>query len=86
MRLGVWIAAVGVLASCGGPEVGPCNDLCDALVIDCNYDAFPSYDSCLQGCLFDAEQGADVEGELVCVEGAACDTFAILECEHSHGQ
>lgn len=62
---------------------GPCADLCANLVTHCGYEAFPDYDSCLQGCTYDEEQGKDVDAELACVEAADCDTFAILECEHA---
>lgn len=62
-----------------------CQDLCTALVTDCGYGAFPDFESCLQGCAWDESEGADIAGELQCVEQAACDTFAIVECEHTYG-
>jgi hypothetical protein len=62
-----------------------CNDLCDELVTNCEYGAYPRYDSCLQGCSWYEEQGADVLGELHCIQDAACDTFLIVECEHEYG-
>ncbi|MEQ1501711.1 MAG: hypothetical protein ABMB14_05745 [Myxococcota bacterium] len=74
--------------ACGGggpPGADSCEPLCQELVTTCALAAFPSYDSCLDGCLFDAQLGADVAGELSCVEGAGCDTFAIVECEHDYG-
>lgn len=75
------------LAACPKPltQENLCEDLCFELVSDCQYEAFPSYESCMQGCAYDAEQGADVGGELQCVQAAECDTFAILECEHAYG-
>ncbi|MEZ4240904.1 MAG: hypothetical protein R3F59_33050 [Myxococcota bacterium] len=75
-----------VLAACGrDPAEGTCDDLCHELVVSCDYAAFPSLESCLQGCLYDASQGADLEGQLACTVEAACDTFAIVECEHTYG-
>ena len=78
-----------LLAACDdGASGGPsevCDDLCTALVEDCGYDAFPRFESCLQGCAWYEEEGADVAGELGCVQDAACDTFLIVECEHSFG-
>lgn len=62
-----------------------CEDLCDELVEVCEYGAYPRFDSCLQGCTWYEEQGADVPGELACVQDAACDTFLIVECEHEYG-
>ena len=76
-----------VLLACG-PDRGAstaCDEMCDILVLDCGYQAFPSLDSCVQGCTYNAEQGADIDGELVCMQAAECDTFAIVECEHEHG-
>jgi len=66
-------------------EPSVCRDLCTNLHGTCGYEAFPTLDSCLQGCEWNAEQGADVGGQLLCVESADCDTFAILECEHAYG-
>lgn len=65
------------------PQV--CQDLCTELAIECGYAAYPSYDSCTQGCVYNRSEGADVDGELACVTAAACNTFAIVECEHAHG-
>lgn len=62
-----------------------CQDLCDELVDSCEYGAYPRFDSCLQGCAWYEKQGADVAGELACVQDAACDTFLIVECEHEYG-
>ena len=70
-------------ASQAAPSV--CQDLCTNLYSTCGYEAYPTLDSCLQGCEYNAEQGADVGGQLLCIESANCDTFAILECEHAYG-
>ncbi len=76
-----------LLAACGPDRSAntACDEICDELVLRCGYEAFPSYDSCTQGCSYNAEQGADVDGQLDCVVGAECDTFAIVECEHAFG-
>ena len=39
----------------------------------------------MQGCLYNADEGSDIEGQFDCVVEAACDTFAIVECEHQFG-
>ena len=59
-----------------------CDALCDELVMTCGYTAYPTRESCAQGCLWDAENGKDIGAEFQCVQAAACDTFTILECEH----
>lgn len=74
------------LAGCGGAaEDQACDDLCTELMQACGFTAFPDRDSCLQGCAYDGEQGADTTGLLNCVTDASCDLAAIVECEHSHG-
>jgi hypothetical protein len=75
----------GGCAGEGGAD-GPCADLCGELVAVCAFAAFPDMGSCLDGCAFDASQGQDVIGQAICVENAACDTFAILECENDFGE
>ncbi len=62
-----------------------CDALCEELVETCGYRAYPRFESCLQGCAWYEEQGADVPEELACVQDAACDTFLIIECEHEYG-
>lgn len=73
------------LLACGTEELETCEVLCDQLYKTCAYGAYPTYESCLQGCAYEQKQGADVEGEAVCMEKAGCDTFAIVECEHKFG-
>lgn len=73
-----------LLLGCGKATTS-CDALCDHLVLECGYAAFPSRDSCLQGCGYEEELGGDVEAELTCVEKAGCDTFGILECERKFG-
>ena len=66
-------------------ENATCESLCDELVKTCEFEAFPSYSSCLDGCAYNEAEGADIEAELKCVENAVCDTFKIIECENQHG-
>lgn len=74
------------LAACGEPvSASTCDALCTQLVQDCEFGAYPTYESCEQGCLFAESEGADIEGEQACIARAECDTFAILECEHTFG-
>lgn len=74
-----------LLLSCE-PEVEvACETLCDELVKTCEYSAFPEYDSCLSGCLFDEENGSRTEPFLECVLDADCDTFAVVECQNAYG-
>ena len=85
MRLLMCSALLG--ASACAPEVEPsaCFDLCTNLYSTCGYEAFPTLESCQQGCEWNLDQGADIGGQLLCIEEANCDTFAILECEHAYG-
>jgi hypothetical protein len=81
-----WLPALVVLAACASEVKRTCQDLCTELVTSCDNPAFPNIDSCIQGCLYDAEElGADVVSEFTCVQEAACDLFAIIECEHQFG-
>ncbi len=82
------IVLLGLTACEGESATGvsdTCQDLCDELVTNCGYGAYPRFDSCLQGCTWYEDQGADVANELSCVQDAACDTFLIVECEHEYG-
>ena len=63
---------------------GPCDQLCDELVMGCDYAAYPTRESCLQGCGYDESKGADIEARLECVVDAECSTFDVIECEHAH--
>ncbi len=62
-----------------------CKDLCDELVMVCGFDAYPSKESCAQGCAYNQEKGADTQGQLECVEAAQCALAEIVECEHTFG-
>jgi hypothetical protein len=77
---------VPLLGACpGAPSQTACGRLCQELVVNCDYAAYPTTESCLQGCGYNESQGADVDGQEACVAEAACDTFAIVECEHTYG-
>lgn len=62
-----------------------CGTICDELVMACSYEAYPTRDSCMQGCLYKFEQGAKMERAETCILEAECDTFEIIECEHAQG-
>lgn len=74
-----------IVVGCETAEPTACETLCDELVKTCEYTAFPEYDSCVSGCLFDEERGAKTEAMLECVVGAECDTFVVVECENEFG-
>ena len=77
---------VAALLSCGGAaEDQACDDLCTELMQQCGFAAFPDRDSCLQGCAYDSEQGANTAALLTCVTATECDLAEIVECEHQHG-
>lgn len=83
--LSIWFAAFLTGCSTSEDQYGTCKDMCNELVGMCDYAAFPSYDSCLEGCAYNEEQGGDVEGQNECIQTAECDTFAIIECENQYG-
>ena len=84
-QLSIFLVMVATGCSDGTDGGGPCADLCSVLVGECGYSAFPDMGSCLDGCAYEASEGQDVLGQVACVEDAACDTFAILECENEYG-
>jgi len=79
---------VTLLSGCAGGEEAstPCGDLCSELVATCAYEAYPNMGSCLDGCAYAEQQGADIRGQALCVSEAECSTFDILECEHEFGE
>ena len=84
------LLSLGVMLAIGCAEEGAddasCETLCGVLVGQCEFAAYPSSDSCTQGCIYNQAKGADVDALLACVEAAeSCDPFAIAECEHAHG-
>lgn len=76
------------LWSCGPePEaIDPnCTRVCDELVGSCALPSFPDRSSCLDGCGYALQEGADVAGWADCADRAACDPFALVACEHAYG-
>lgn len=71
------------------PEASPvheaCTAICASVVTECQIASWPSYESCYDGCLASEEAGADLNSQQACVALAACDLFAIVECEHDFG-
>ena len=78
---------LSMLTACNTKTAGKstCYTLCQELVQTCDYDAFPDFNSCEEGCVYYEEEGADVSAQLECIQAAECDEFAVIECEHSHG-
>lgn len=75
-----------LLAGCAPAAViTSCDLVCDELVTACAYPAYPTRDTCLQGCGYWEEQGVNVDNYLACIEDAACNTFQAVECEHEFG-
>ena len=67
------------------PEYGICEDICKEVYSTCQFAAYPSFDSCLEGCFYNEEEGADMDAQYECFQEAACDTFEIVECENTYG-
>lgn len=81
---GAWLAAVAlVLPGCSTPE-SDCETLCRELVMTCDYAAYPTLDSCVQGCNYDLSQGADIPSEMECIQEASCDPIATVECAREY--
>lgn len=76
-------ACVGTGSASDADEI--CEDMCDELYRTCQYAAFPDLESCLEGCAYNREEGADVDSQLTCILEAGCDTFQIVECENAYG-
>lgn len=80
------LPVLATLAGCAAEQKQEtCEVICDELVLSCGYEAYPTRESCLQGCLYKTEQGAKMERAESCILAAECDTFAIIECEHAEG-
>jgi hypothetical protein len=62
-----------------------CDDMCRNLVQDCSIEAYPTFDSCIQGCLYESDQGGDIKSQWACVQEASCDEFEIIECQAAYG-
>lgn len=80
-------AALVGLAACtpDGRAASNCEKLCRELVQNCEFAAYPEFGSCMEGCAYNETEGGDIAAQLTCVEAAACDQFAIVECENAHG-
>ena len=80
-------AMVFAAVSCATPEeLGPCNDVCDVLVRQCQIESLASYDECEASCAHADENGADVSGYSACLTGVdECNTYDIVECENEFG-
>jgi hypothetical protein len=81
------LASLSLLVACSQKEVvnvpQECTDLCRELVSECRYEAYPTLDSCLQGCVYRIEEEKlDMAEQAECVLAAECDTFEIIECEN----
>lgn len=76
-----------LLAACDteAPTDEVCQAMCQELVQTCEYDAYPSYESCMQGCAYEREQGGKIEPLSDCIVKAACDEFAIVDCQNQFG-
>lgn len=82
----IWL--LSILAGCttGTVKSNPiCDAMCAELVDTCKYAAYPTSQSCVQGCVYNQKQGADIAGQRDCILDAQCDTFDIVECEHQFG-
>jgi hypothetical protein len=62
-----------------------CAAMCQELVETCEFAAYPSYESCMQGCAYARKEGGDMERESACILKAECDEFAVIDCEHAYG-
>lgn len=81
-----WVVFAVSMAACSSGGGGPCSALCRELATECDYAAYPSFSSCVEGCEYaQYERGADIPAQTECVRAADCDTFAIVECEHAYG-
>lgn len=62
-----------------------CTEMCQELVQSCEFAAYPSYESCMQGCAYARKEGGDMDAERTCILEAECDEFAVIDCEHAYG-
>lgn len=81
----VWVLAF--IAGCTTARVETaCERICNDMVKVCDVGAFPTWESCVQGCAYADERGQDTVGYETCVSEAGCDAHIILqECEHEFG-
>ena len=85
-------ASVTVLAGCDRgrgrgerPVWDGCEEVCNELVSICSYDAYPTEDSCVEGCTFEDDQGGEMDDLAECIGDANCDTFELLACQRAFG-
>ena len=81
----VLIRLLFLLTGCLEPPEEGCDEVCHELVVRCETEAYPSLDSCRQGCANNWDRGANIEAESSCISDAECNLFEILECEHAYG-
>ncbi len=75
-----FVALVLVAAAVGCKKESACQTLCNTMVNDCNYSAYPSLESCVQGCNYDEQQGVDIAAESTCLDKTSCDPIGAVEC------
>jgi hypothetical protein len=80
-----WFLLFVLACSTEAPTDEVCASMCQELVQTCEYDAFPSYESCMQGCAYEREAGGRIEPQTQCILMAECDTFEIVDCQHQFG-
>ncbi|MGB0639333.1 MAG: hypothetical protein ACPGTU_08375 [Myxococcota bacterium] len=83
----IWLVAALLLWGCAEKDTADsCEQVCMMLVDECGYDAFPSYSSCEQGCLYEAGEGMNADGYLDCISTVEeCDTYGVVRCDNAHG-
>jgi hypothetical protein len=81
----VFITVLPLIMACLEPPEQRCDEVCQELVVRCETEAYPSLDSCQQGCANSWEKGANIDAESSCISDAECNLFEILECEHAYG-
>lgn len=77
---------IPALAACRVQSNQACDRICENLVRECDFAAFPNLESCVQGCRNDVELGAQVLTLEACVQDARCDPFTVLRCDLVFGE
>lgn len=89
MRIGALSMVLAVAVSCAAAEKDAdyesCSNLCDELIGNCAYDAYPTNESCMAGCADQVNADVDISDLEECIVEAECDTFEIVECQHHLG-
>ena len=85
-RLAIAATALGLLTGCLATAEDyyedRCDRICGNLVHDCQIGAYPTFSSCIEGCMYEAQQGLVDEDKVSCITGAECDPMGIIECEN----